>query len=298
MRILIKKSGFTLVELLIVIAIIAVLSIIGITIYSGIQKNARDSRRKADIDAITKAFEVKYNSTGTYGDLNPSLDENKQLFASKQFPKDPQGADYTIIKNPTTGGYRICSILEGNSQPACSAPSATCICKSSLEAEAPPASGGTAVTNPDAFAASPSDGPRIAIMQNVANALEQYRTTYGRYPKTDSGGDVGTNFPNCSNFPDWSQGGFAGLLALLISKGYISKPILDTGKDISCGGGDNSWGDLGKGATLGDAIVCGWDHCYIFDHNPWPAGYHYWSNGTNYKLILIQSDNSRYQLSK
>ena len=37
--------GFTLVELLVVVAIIAVLSVIGITIFTGVQKNARDARR-------------------------------------------------------------------------------------------------------------------------------------------------------------------------------------------------------------------------------------------------------------
>lgn len=154
-----KKTGFTLVELLVVIAIIAVLSVIGITVFSGIQKNARDARRRADIDAIAKAFEIKYNNIGAYEDLTPEV--NQDLFASKQFPKDPQGENYTIVKNPTTGGFRICAALQDN--PACSSPSQNCICKSSLQAEGPPISGITAdtsqpVTNPDAvgFTSTPT----------------------------------------------------------------------------------------------------------------------------------------------
>ncbi len=54
-----KKSGFTLVELLVVISIIAILSVVGITLFSGVQKNARDARRRGDIDAIAVALESK-----------------------------------------------------------------------------------------------------------------------------------------------------------------------------------------------------------------------------------------------
>ena len=44
---LIRKKGFTLIELMIVVAIIAILSVIGVTIFAGIQKNARDAKRRA-----------------------------------------------------------------------------------------------------------------------------------------------------------------------------------------------------------------------------------------------------------
>ena len=63
---MINKRGFTLVELLIVITIIAVLSVIGITVYSGVQKNARDARRRADIDSIAKALEIYKSQNNTY----------------------------------------------------------------------------------------------------------------------------------------------------------------------------------------------------------------------------------------
>ncbi|MBI2011564.1 prepilin-type N-terminal cleavage/methylation domain-containing protein [Candidatus Daviesbacteria bacterium] len=58
------KSGFTLIELIVTISIIAILSVIGVTIYSGVQKTARDSRRIQEVQSIIKAMESHYLSSG------------------------------------------------------------------------------------------------------------------------------------------------------------------------------------------------------------------------------------------
>lgn len=57
-------KGFTLVELMIVVALIVILSTIGAVIYINVLKNARDSIRKADISAISKALEVNRTTNG------------------------------------------------------------------------------------------------------------------------------------------------------------------------------------------------------------------------------------------
>ncbi len=76
-----SKSGFTLVELLVVITIIAILSVIGVTVFTGIQKNARDTKRKGDVNAISKALEAKYSNIGAYGNLDVyNSSENSNLF--------------------------------------------------------------------------------------------------------------------------------------------------------------------------------------------------------------------------
>ena len=61
-----KQRGFTIVELLIVIVVIAILAAITIVAFNGIQKRGSDSQRKSDIAAITKALELYYIDNGRY----------------------------------------------------------------------------------------------------------------------------------------------------------------------------------------------------------------------------------------
>lgn len=59
--------GFTLVELLVVIAIIAILSMIGLSIYAGMQKAARDARRRSDLEQYRIALQsYAANNNGKY----------------------------------------------------------------------------------------------------------------------------------------------------------------------------------------------------------------------------------------
>lgn len=61
-----KKRGFTIVELLIVIVVIAILAAITIVAYNGIQARARDSQRLSDMKTIAKALEMYYADKGEY----------------------------------------------------------------------------------------------------------------------------------------------------------------------------------------------------------------------------------------
>lgn len=60
------KSGFTLVELLIVIVVIAILAAITLVAYNGVQAKARDSSRQSSVSTIAKALEVYYIDNGQY----------------------------------------------------------------------------------------------------------------------------------------------------------------------------------------------------------------------------------------
>jgi prepilin-type N-terminal cleavage/methylation domain-containing protein len=51
-------SGFTIVELLVVIVVIAILAAVTIVAYNGIQSRARDTQRASDISSILKSLEA------------------------------------------------------------------------------------------------------------------------------------------------------------------------------------------------------------------------------------------------
>lgn len=70
-----KNTGFTIVELLIVIVVIAILAAISIVAYNGIQQRARDARREQDMAMIKKTL-LLYQAdnggvpaTSTYGSV-------------------------------------------------------------------------------------------------------------------------------------------------------------------------------------------------------------------------------------
>lgn len=61
-----KQLGFTIVELLIAIVVIAILAAISIIAYTGIQQRTRDSIRESDVATIEKALELYYTEKGSY----------------------------------------------------------------------------------------------------------------------------------------------------------------------------------------------------------------------------------------
>lgn len=61
-----KQSGFTIVELLIVIVVIGILAALVVTTFSGIQRKARNTERETDIKAVHGQLEAYYAQNNSY----------------------------------------------------------------------------------------------------------------------------------------------------------------------------------------------------------------------------------------
>ena len=69
--------GFTLIELLVTISIIAILSVIAVSVYGNAQKTARDGVRRTEITSLAKSIEGARDFAGgtyTYGSTQYAAD--------------------------------------------------------------------------------------------------------------------------------------------------------------------------------------------------------------------------------
>lgn len=116
-----KSKGFTLIELLVTVSIIAILSIVGLVVFTDAQKKSRDAKRVADVDAIVKAFETNYDPVkGLYSQIGA------EDFSLDQIPTAPEGTQYDVglipksaAQNTIYTGFRVCARLEGNLENQC-----------------------------------------------------------------------------------------------------------------------------------------------------------------------------------
>ncbi|MFA4843035.1 MAG: type II secretion system major pseudopilin GspG [Candidatus Omnitrophota bacterium] len=110
-----KKTGFTLIELMLVVIIIGVLAAMVMPRLVGRSEQARSAAAKADINAnIALALDMFEMDTGHYPDklsdlrTNPSLTNWKGPYLKKD-PKDPWGRDYDYEKLEDAKDYKLCS---------------------------------------------------------------------------------------------------------------------------------------------------------------------------------------------
>lgn len=125
-----RNSGFTIVELLIVIVVIGILALLVITTYSGIQAKARNSKRQTDIASIQTQLEAFFSQNGYYPsrtDMNSttwlttnmkSLDQNALID-----PSNPTQSK-TLIAAPAAKSYAYA--VTDSSGNSCEADDTTC----------------------------------------------------------------------------------------------------------------------------------------------------------------------------
>jgi len=108
-----RKSGFTLVELIVVITIIGILAGFGFTNYATSQKRARDGKRKVDLEQIRSALEMCRTDCGSYpvGTLVSGNNISCSGTTYMTIPNDPKtGQQYSYTG--TANSYTVCATLE------------------------------------------------------------------------------------------------------------------------------------------------------------------------------------------
>lgn len=110
----INHFGFTLLEILVVIGIIAILVGLISTSYSTAQKKARDSRRKTDVKQIQSSLEQYYSICGyaypnAVSTNNPIICTSPSTAIMPTVPTDPQTTPYVYTRNAATNSYSICT---------------------------------------------------------------------------------------------------------------------------------------------------------------------------------------------
>lgn len=75
-------KGFTLVELMVSISIIAIISSVGLTTYKNAQVLSHDSKRKSDLHQIQVALELYYNNHKSYPLVNGSPENCSNITCS------------------------------------------------------------------------------------------------------------------------------------------------------------------------------------------------------------------------
>jgi len=110
------SKGFSLIELLVVVAIISILATIGVSSFSSAQKKGRDTTRKSDLKGVASALENYYadnngypgGSSGLISCGGSSFNWGSDAFTCNgrtylgQLPNDPTTVDYNYLPTSCT----------------------------------------------------------------------------------------------------------------------------------------------------------------------------------------------------
>jgi prepilin-type N-terminal cleavage/methylation domain-containing protein len=117
-----ETKGFTLIELMVAITILAVLATIGLTTYTKAQQTARDGKRKDDLRSVATALELYYQSQNPHvypatgwSAMSTALDTD----FINQIPTDPINSSpyqYAYTSSSSTT-YDLCARLENDTSP-------------------------------------------------------------------------------------------------------------------------------------------------------------------------------------
>ena len=103
-----RESGFTLIELMLVIVILGILAGVAVNSFTGVSDDARKTAAKSDINTITTAIKMFELETGRFPsedewieELTTKTDEHKRHM--DKLPKDPWGNEYNYREESENG---------------------------------------------------------------------------------------------------------------------------------------------------------------------------------------------------
>ena len=104
-----RKNGFTLIELIVVITIIALLTVVAMVSFGGVNKKSRDGRRMADLEKYRVALEMARQIGSTYPN---SLNDLVTMNLISAVITDPATGVIYDYDSPTDYTYTITAVME------------------------------------------------------------------------------------------------------------------------------------------------------------------------------------------
>ncbi len=130
-----RRGGFTLIELIVAMAILAILTTGGVATYIRSLKRGRDAQRKSDLSQVQRALEAYFNDKNRYpsgeadgnmGDCagsacswgTSSFEDEEGTVYMKLLPDDPSSdQSYFYQSNLSGGWYKLYAKLENEDDP-------------------------------------------------------------------------------------------------------------------------------------------------------------------------------------
>ena len=127
------ERGFTLVELLIVIAIMSILTVITASQFTSAQRKAKDVQRKGDLSSLSKALQMYYADYGVFPEnINGYFDSekwgaefkdiNEEYVYMKVLPRESrleETSPYCYVVSGDRKAFGLFAMLENTSDGEC-----------------------------------------------------------------------------------------------------------------------------------------------------------------------------------
>ncbi len=133
-----ESFGFTLIELIVAVAILGILSTIALGSFQSSQMRSRDAKRKSDLKQIANALEIFYSDKGRYPESNSGRivacpyptgtcswgsgefkDSSTGVIYFKTLPADPSGFSYYYVASSSGSSFQLYAHLENSKDQNC-----------------------------------------------------------------------------------------------------------------------------------------------------------------------------------